>query len=545
MTTHAVSADTTSLRHFVDRGRSYQEHLQSLYANLAQRRSVVEGAVSHQVEPQAPRLMAELLVEAASHTLFVELVHDALVAWSASTPAGPAPPGVIDRSLVAAGFTPSGVDLTLARDIEGLEAALGEALAAGDLLGARRVRELRAIAIEANGGLTADQQSRFDALVADRVAAYPAWLLTTRTPEEVVEQLRADVYAEAGIDADRWVPALGVPHNTDTIEAVYRYYPRLYEVDPDMLWVALASIAAPQFYAGFADISDLRRVASAGGDVIEAMESASLPAPLVAALAGLTAEEAAEALSLMEVTFLDMQRQIFDDMAVQHYAYQVGGLDLIEAFAHGTAGGQDPPLNYIESTIEPWRLFESGRLEESTNALVDREQRRIIQDDYDDIWDHSAASKLFVTAAGYTAADPSGGPSFFEHVITPRVRHEWDLPDFDGLVVGDVPARETPPIRIDGPGDWDLRWDPPDLPGLRVPDLPPVVTPELRVEFEGWDLSANVANEEDRMRWIVDVVNPGVIGRWQHDPDGLTAQVHRDLAAEVERYRQVPSVARP
>jgi hypothetical protein len=243
----------------------------------------------------------------------------------------------------------------------------------------------------------------------------------------------------------------------------------------------------------------------------------------------------------METTFLSMQRQIFDDMAVQHYAYQIGGLELIEAFAEGTpVEGQQPIRDQVEAAVAPWALFGQGKIDESTALLVDREQREIIQDDYDDIWDHSFAAKGFVTAAGFTAVDPSGGPSFFEYVITPDwIDAELETPDL--LVrTPDIPPIETAPVEIGRIGGVPIRWDPPDFGGIDIPDLPRVDIPDVRVDLDKLDLTANVANEEDRMLWIEEVVNAGLIERWHNDPDGLMVQVQLDLHTEVEKYRTVP-----
>ena len=543
--TQMVSADTDRLAHFVIRGERYGHAMQAIYTQLGARRSMVEVELGHQVAVSADRPFAELLVEATSTDLFVDLIHDALMTGGALGMIGTAPTWRVDLALARGHVNPSGRDLTLGRDAESLDAALGQALADGDIPEIRRLRELQAIAAEANGDLGRVEQAAFDGLVADGVPPYAALLLATMTADEVAAQLQADVYAEAGIDPDRWQPAAGVDHNVDTINAVYRYYPELYAIDPTMQWVGLASIAAPQFYAGFLDIRDLRVAAAQGGNVAEVLEATSLPTPLVARLAGLTAEELADGLWMMETTFLDMQKQIFDDMAVQHYAYQVGGLPLIEAFAEGTTPAGKDAERTVSDMLDPWELFAQGRLDESTGLLVDREQRDIIQDEYDDIWNHSLATKLFVTAAGFTAVDPSGGASFFDHMITPDlIDATIDIPDFTGQTP-DIPGIETPPVVIGGPGWPSIVWDPPDLPGLPIPDLPGFDTPDIRIDIDGLDPTANVANEEDRMTWIVEVVNAGVLERWHDDPAGLAAQTRLDLLSEVETYRQIPGWARP
>jgi len=543
--TRMVSADTDLLERFVTNGERHVGALQGIYNDVASRRAMVVAELNHEAGVSADRSFAELMVEAESTTLFVEVIHDALLDVASVGPVTVVPQLLLDLAFARSRFDPTGADLTLHLDIEALDSALAEALSDGDISEVRRLRELRAIALKANGALARAEQIAFDELIADDVPPYAAWLLSTMTPAEVTEQIRADVYAEAGVSADRWVPSLGVPDNVDTINAVYEYYPKLYAIDPNMQWVGLASIAAPQFYAGFLDISDLRVVAATGGDLAEVLRSTTLPSPLAAQLGEMTADELAEALWFMETTFLEMQKQIFDDMAVQHYAYQVGGIDLVEAFAHGTVDTQNPIADQVAETLYPWRLFDDRKFDESTGLLVDREQRDIIQDEYRAIWDHSLATKLFVTAAGFTAVDPSGGPSFLDHVLTPDlIAAGIEIPDFSGNTP-DIPRTETPPLVIGGPGGQRIVWDPPDIPGLPIPDLPSFTTPDISIDIDWVDPSANVANEEDRMKWIVEVINAYVLDRWHNDPDGLAAQTRLDLLTEVETYRQIPTWARP
>lgn len=538
--TDTVSADTEDMASFVQRGAAYLAGLQQIHAGVASQRAATTAALGHGPVSLVDRPFAELMAEAAGNNLFVELVQEALEAYQGPGPLGRVPADFVDRALVSAGHNPTGRDVVLSGDIGAIEAAIAEALSDGDLVEVRRLRDLRALAFVADGSLTNDQQDAYDDMISRSVPSYAAWLLSTMTPEEVVAQLRDDVYAEAGIVA--WDPSLGVDFNTATIDAVYQYYPQLYGLDPNMQWVGLASIAAPQFYAGFLDIEYARQVAETGGDIAEVLPTLNVPSWLAAELASLTADELAEALWFMETKFLSMQRQIFDDMAVQHYAFQVGGLDLVQGFAEGTpVNGRPPTRDAIDRTMAPWVLFEAGAIDESTGLLVDREQRDIIQDDYSQIWDHSPAAKLFVTGAGFTAVDPSGGPSFFDHVITPDWKElEVNIPDFTGKTP-DIPSIETAPLEIGRVGGVPIRWDPPDFGGIGIPDLPSFETWDIDIDIDRLDLTANVANEEDRMRWIEEVVNAMVIDRWHNDPEGLMEQVQLDLHAEVESYRQIPA----
>ncbi len=447
----------------------------------------------------------EALATAEANRLFARVVHDSVREHGIATTPGSlvVPSATIDRALRRAG-----ADSFESDDDRSKSPAV------------LRIEQLRAerdqFAAEAAtaGALTPAELTAYRAATEDGHGPYAAWLLATMTPDEIAAQLRDDVYAEAGL-SDEWNPALGLEANDVFVRAVYEYYPALYELDPDMQWLGLASVAAPQFYASFHDIADLRRHAETGGNVFEVISVE--PQFTISDGIELTAEEAAEALWFMETTFLDMQQQIFHDMAVQHYAYQIGGTELIEAWALGAG--------LLEFEREPivtaWHGFDDGELVTATEALVDREQRIIIQDDYDEIWAFSLASKAMITAASLSAADdPSGGESFAEHRITPELHAGWEVPN---------PAFPVPiydPWR--GWRAGEIVWD----------------TPDVSITIDGLDPTANVANEVDRMLWIEGEVTPNLIEWWEVDPDGLLEVVRRDLDEASDGYRMVPELLR-
>jgi hypothetical protein len=63
---------------------------------------------------------------------------------------------------------------------------------------------------------------------------------------------RALVSAE--IDRGGWRPSEGVDENRRTIEAIYRYYGRLFLAHPHLEWAGMANMIGPTFYAGFRDL---------------------------------------------------------------------------------------------------------------------------------------------------------------------------------------------------------------------------------------------------------------------------------------------------
>ena len=79
-----------------------------------------------------------------------------------------------------------------------------------------------------------------------------------------------------------------------------------------------------------------------------------------------------------------MQRQIFLDQGSMHQAYRDGGLDAVTELEQ--AGLID------RSTLDGWRDIASGdpdRVQRGNEAFLLREQRDIIDDDYQRMYDHS------------------------------------------------------------------------------------------------------------------------------------------------------------
>lgn len=164
------------------------------------------------------------------------------------------------------------------------------------------------------------------------------------------------------------------------------------------------------------------------------------------ALADLTGEE----LEWFEKRFLNMQKQIFDDLAWKHAAYQLGGIDLLREL---TANGQLPAIER-----QPFENIASGLLErvaEGNRALLYREQHDIIQHDYNAIRSyHGPVGDVFSTALTWTAENPiPGGDSYRDDHHRPiPIPVPWPASLLNTLL----------PTTIDVPSgnitDFDDRW---------------------------------------------------------------------------------------
>ncbi|MDQ0680976.1 uncharacterized protein YukE [Arthrobacter pascens] len=240
---------------------------------------------------------------------------------------------------------------------------------------------------------------------------------------------------EAGLDPLQWDPSLGVDHNREDIYKVYAYYAELYKNDPRMEWIGMANQVGPTFIAGFEDIAFLHDMAAEGKDVVPILAGGD-PAKRAAltALANFSTEE----LKYYEETFLSMQKEIFSDIASQHYAFQHGGFAEIERM---NAANAVPPR-----MLEAWTNIESVppystpdgyhsltsdqklALQQASYNMADQEQNYVIANDYDNIRNRPTGQAF--TAAMTLVGNPSieGAKSYYEQF--PMMEPYFDLGRF-------------------------------------------------------------------------------------------------------------------
>jgi len=207
----------------------------------------------------------------------------------------------------------------------------------------------------------------------------------------------------AGIDPANWDPSRGFVHNQATIKAVYDYYRDLFLQDPNLMWAGMARVAGQNvFYPGFLQVNTL----------LQAAES-----PLRYALppgTGPLADLSADSLRFLETKFLDMQQQIFMDMAWQHEAYLNGGIDTMRQLA---ANG-----DLAADQLASWEKIASGDptlVAQGNRELLRREQFDIIQDDYEQISQglFRADGVLVSLGLSFVAISPMPGGEPFQEVV--------------------------------------------------------------------------------------------------------------------------------
>jgi hypothetical protein len=212
---------------------------------------------------------------------------------------------------------------------------------------------------------------------------------TTSPTDSMTAQQLHDYYLNqalraARINPSQWNPLRGTDANKASIEAVYEYYADLYNSDPNtFLWAGMASMIGGSFYAGFQDLGDAQKLA----DLIAKVNMLPGGVPLaLKPLVGLSAAELKIELRYYETTLLNMQQEIFTDMATAHEAYRSGGMAAIERLYAKDS------YNFGRQTIEAWRQIDEGRrtgndalIAKGNKTLLRREQKYVIDDNYQDM----------------------------------------------------------------------------------------------------------------------------------------------------------------
>ena len=165
----------------------------------------------------------------------------------------------------------------------------------------------------------------------------------------------------AGIDPRAWIPRYGFRQNMDNINKVYEYYASLYLANPRLRWAAMAKLAGGEVYRGLED--ELQPQI----DFAAALDDND---PRTIGLNDLYEAYAGS----MILILLEMQQDIFFDMAWQHEAYRTEGISAIRmAFERDEISFE---------TYKAWLDIDSGdeeRIWEGNKNLLRREQGLILE----------------------------------------------------------------------------------------------------------------------------------------------------------------------
>ena len=195
---------------------------------------------------------------------------------------------------------------------------------------------------------------------------------------------------------------------------------------PELQWAGMAHIAGGLFYAGWQDLYVAGQLADPV-DAIRRILPLDFPGPvddwiLDHLFPNLAGSFASDEIDWFLAKFLTMQRKIFDDLAWQHVAYSEGGIAEMRRLA---ASGQLPP-----ELLHAWEDIASGepdRIAAGNEALLNREQRQIIQPDYDEMrGHHGPVGEIFTRVLTWTAQSPIPGGHSYGDVVNHHL--EVELP---------------------------------------------------------------------------------------------------------------------
>lgn len=307
-----------------------------------------------------------------------------------------------------------------------------------------------------------------------------------------LEDYRQQLCQELGLDCAHWDPSKGLSCNDQFITPVYDYYGRTFDQHPELQWAGMGKLAGGLLYAGWQDLHVLRALAK--DERARALAKLGLPGPLVDVLANATAAQ----LDYFETKFVAMQKQIFEDLGVRHYAYLRGGIqEMRRLYDAGQISREE---------LAAWEDVASGdpaRIKRGNEAFLYREQKIILQSSYDAMKNHDGLLGLAVTyMIGLVSQSPIPGGKPFRDVV-----NQAQVP--------------IPNVTLCVP--FGPCWSSPDHIDIRLP-VP----------------TGNIATFDSRWKWITEDMLPAYQRLLDKDPKRIKAEIDRSLSSRVNQFRLIP-----
>ncbi len=313
------------------------------------------------------------------------------------------------------------------------------------------------------------------------------------------DQWRQRAYELAGIDPASWDPSSGLGANDATVQEVYALYGQLMLDHPELQWAGMAHIAGGLFYAGWQDLYVAGQLADPAKAIRDLLHVPDVPGPIDDWVIDRVFGNLAGAFVSYEIDwflekFLTMQKKIFDDLAWQHVAYAEGGIAEMRRL---NASGQ-----LSDELVQVWEDIASGdpaRVQAGNTALLQREQQRIIQPDYQEMRDHHGpVGEIFTLVLTWTAQSPiPGGRPYGDVVHT-----TYDIPKWACALLG-------------GPAGLFI------CPSITVPD-------------------GNIASYDDRWQWISNDMLPAYQRLVADDPARLHDLLETPVSELADGHRRIP-----
>jgi hypothetical protein len=207
-----------------------------------------------------------------------------------------------------------------------------------------------------------------------------------------VDEWRQRAMAAAGIDPRQWDPSDGFEDNKKNIEKVYALYAQWYLAHPELKWAGMAKLAGGSVYGGLLKMQDER----------PGWHPRDILVPF------LVYDKTKQIqMDKVERIFVEMQKNIFMDLAWQHQAYVEGGLG---ALASAYNRGDMSAANY-----EAWVKIATGDANaqwDGNKALLMREQSEVLPPGYEEIRDLWGGGTIAENISENTASPIPGGAPF-------------------------------------------------------------------------------------------------------------------------------------
>lgn len=343
----------------------------------------------------------------------------------------------------------------------------------------------------------------------------------TGSPDEVRAHFELKAFEAAGIDPNGWDPNAGLDANAHIVGAVYEYYGGLYESDPQSYWWAgMAALIGPSFFGGFQDLETFADLMGGVGTIADLSEQVpgfpGVPGvPDGTDIASLGANALEAELRWYQTGLLSMQKEIFLDMATAHEAYRCGGMEAIEALF-----GEDP-YGFGPETVEAWNQIDQGRetddsglIAQGNGTLLFREQRYIIDDDYQEMYERPITGQVVTYAMTAVGAPSVPGALSYPEVFPLDV----DVSQYVGT------PRQVTVI----PGWWQQ-----DVPHVGAEGTVTVTTPLP---------DGNIAVFDDRWNLIVDDTLPTYLDLAENHPDVIQEQLDIPVGDRADDYEIINRV---
>jgi hypothetical protein len=368
--------------------------------------------------------------------------------------------------------------------------------------------------------LTQSERLRMVALHPGLFEASPAAQVVRRWIDGLGSDELRELYTmraldRAGIDGASWRPALGLDANRDSVEGVYEYYAELYRGDTDRFWWAgMAALIGPSFYGGFQDLDTFASMFDALARIERGPLGTVVPGGLATdQIVAIGTERLGDEMEWYQLRLMSMQQEIFFDMAPAHEAYLDGGVDMVARLY------ADDPYDAGQAAVRAWRDIDVGwrtgdvHLVTSGNeALLRREQQRVIRDDYDAMRERPLTGRAVTYVMTAVGAPSVPGARTFAEVFPAHT----DVSQY----VGTPRTLPEPPVI-----------------GWLVPDVPiPHLGVEGRVTVDTPLPDGNISVFDDRWRLITEDTLPVYVDLAAHHPDQIVDVLSTPVSERAEAY---------